>query len=88
MANEFIVLLVGPSASGKSTIADKLEELYGWKQVQSITTRPRRSRFFRELLRHKEGVRVFVGTSSSAIAERLKKRGVSDFVHTYVNKNV
>lgn len=39
----FIALLVGPSASGKSTIAKKLEEMYGWQQAQSITTRPRRS---------------------------------------------
>ena len=132
MANEFIILLVGPSASGKSTIADKLEELYGWKQVQSITTRPRRSLderghlffsddefnlvlpeemvayteyagyrycatesqiqkaqvyiididgvhdFFANYCGTKKVFVFFVGTSSSAIAERFKKRGVSE----------
>lgn len=33
---------IGPSASGKTTIANMLEEQYSYKQVQSYTTRPPR----------------------------------------------
>ena len=40
--NEPIFLFVGRSASGKTTIANLLEEKYGYKQVQSYTTRPPR----------------------------------------------
>jgi guanylate kinase len=36
-----IILLVGKSGSGKSTVAAELEK-YGLKQIQSYTTRPRR----------------------------------------------
>lgn len=43
MKNNFILLLVGKSGSGKSFIADCLEELYGWTSIQSYTTRPKRS---------------------------------------------
>ena len=38
-----IYLLVGPSGSGKSSIAEKLQEEYGYKQVYSYTERPPRS---------------------------------------------
>ena len=37
-----LYLFVGKSASGKSTIANILEEQYGHKQVWSYTTRPKR----------------------------------------------
>ncbi len=37
--NEPLYLLVGKSASGKTTIADILERQYGYKQVSSYTTR-------------------------------------------------
>lgn len=37
--NDALYLLVGKSASGKSTIANILEEKYGLKQVRSYTTR-------------------------------------------------
>lgn len=37
-----ILLLVGASGSGKTTIAEILENDYGLKQIQSYTTRPRR----------------------------------------------
>lgn len=37
-----LFLFVGKSASGKTTIADILEEKYGYKQVWSYTTRPTR----------------------------------------------
>ena len=33
---------IGPSASGKTTIANMLEEQYDYKQIQSYTTRPPR----------------------------------------------
>lgn len=37
-----LFLFIGRSASGKTTIANLLEEKYGYKQVQSYTTRPPR----------------------------------------------
>lgn len=40
--NKSLFLFVGKSASGKSTIANLLEQKYGYKQVQSYTTRPPR----------------------------------------------
>lgn len=41
--NKHLYLLVGKSASGKTTIATLLEKIYGHKQVNSYTTRrPRR----------------------------------------------
>lgn len=42
MDNNFIVLLVGASGSGKTSLAEKTERLYGWKSVMSYTTRPKR----------------------------------------------
>ena len=40
--NKPLFLFVGRSASGKTTIANILEEKYGYKQVSSYTTRPPR----------------------------------------------
>jgi guanylate kinase len=40
--NNPLFLFVGRSASGKTTIADILEEKYGYTQVRSYTTRPPR----------------------------------------------
>lgn len=37
--NDFILLIVGKSGSGKSTIAENLNKLYGWKCIDSYTTR-------------------------------------------------
>lgn len=37
-----IYLLVGPSGCGKTTIANKLHDIYGYKVVESYTTRPPR----------------------------------------------
>lgn len=37
-----IYLLVGPSGSGKTTIANELRDIYGFKVVESYTTRPPR----------------------------------------------
>lgn len=37
-----IYLIVGASGSGKTTITEKLEELYSLKSIQSYTTRPPR----------------------------------------------
>jgi guanylate kinase len=36
------IVLIGPSGTGKSTVADKLTELYGLTLIQSYTTRPKR----------------------------------------------
>ena len=38
-----LYLIVGASGSGKTTIANTLEEKYGYKQLQSYTTRPPRN---------------------------------------------
>ncbi len=37
-----IYCIVGPSGAGKTTLVERLEELYGFKAVQSYTTRPPR----------------------------------------------
>lgn len=37
-----LFLFVGPSGSGKTTVANMIEEQYGYVQVQSYTTRPKR----------------------------------------------
>ena len=39
---ERIYLLVGRSGSGKSSVADYMEDTYGWNVLQSYTTRPPR----------------------------------------------
>lgn len=41
--NKIILCIVGKSGSGKSTIADKLHNQYGYDVLQSYTTRPERS---------------------------------------------
>ena len=41
--HKIIVLLVGKSGTGKTTIAERCGELYGLRQIQSYTTRPRRT---------------------------------------------
>lgn len=43
MENNFIVLLIGASGSGKTTLANGLYRLFGWKPVNSYTTREKRS---------------------------------------------
>lgn len=42
MNNNFIVLLMGKSGCGKTTIANVLQEKYGWSSIRSYTTRPPR----------------------------------------------
>lgn len=37
--SKYIYLFVGPSGSGKTTVANALSEKYGWKLVDSYTTR-------------------------------------------------
>ena len=38
-----MLLIVGASGSGKTTIADKLSKMYGLKVLPSYTTRPKRN---------------------------------------------
>lgn len=38
-----IYLIVGASGSGKTTIVNQLEDLFGYKQLHSYTTRPKRT---------------------------------------------
>lgn len=40
--NNPLYLFVGKSSSGKTSVANKIEEKYGMKQVESYTTRPSR----------------------------------------------
>ena len=42
MNNKPLILLVGKSGSGKTTIAEYLEKHYGMKMLRSYTTRPMR----------------------------------------------
>lgn len=43
MLNDYIFCLVGKSGSGKTTIANKLFDQYGYTQIASYTTRPPRT---------------------------------------------
>lgn len=43
MKDKYIVLLVGKSGTGKSTICQYLENMYELKEVKSYTTRPKRN---------------------------------------------
>lgn len=43
MKNKYIVLLVGKSGTGKSSICQYLENEYGLKEVKSYTNRPKRN---------------------------------------------
>ena len=43
--NDYIFCLIGKSGSGKTTIADKLLEMYGYTQIVSYTTRPPRTEY-------------------------------------------
>lgn len=40
--SKYIYLLAGPSGSGKSSVARKITEWYGFKEVWSYTERPPR----------------------------------------------
>jgi guanylate kinase len=42
--NKPLFLLVGKSGSGKTTAANKMESMYSMSQLQSYTTRPRRTK--------------------------------------------
>ena len=44
--NNSIILLVGKSGSGKTTIAKYLKKLYGWQDIDSYTTRPPRQHYW------------------------------------------
>ena len=43
MLNDYIFCLIGKSGSGKTTIANKLFDKYGYTQIASYTTRPPRT---------------------------------------------
>lgn len=43
MDRDFIVLLVGKSGCGKTSVCSELERYFEWKVLQSYTTRPKRS---------------------------------------------
>ena len=60
---EPLILIVGRSGSGKTTIANKLSEKYGMKQVISLTDRPKRN--------EQEAGHIFVSTEE--MLDILKK---------------
>lgn len=41
--NKFIVLLIGKSGSGKTSVCDQFEKQFDWKALRSYTTRPKRN---------------------------------------------
>lgn len=43
MNKPFILCIIGKSGSGKTTIAEYLDKTYGWKLIESITDRPKRT---------------------------------------------
>ena len=43
MKTNNIYCIVGPSGSGKTSLVDRLEDAYGFKPVNSYTTRPKRN---------------------------------------------
>ncbi len=43
MAKEAIVLLIGKSGSGKTSVCNELQRGFNWRVLQSYTTRPKRS---------------------------------------------
>lgn len=44
MKKKKLILLVGESGCGKTTLAENVESLYGLKSIQSYTTRPKRNK--------------------------------------------
>ncbi|MDD6837420.1 MAG: hypothetical protein PUF04_09790 [bacterium] len=40
--SHYIYLIVGASGSGKNTLVNELERVFGWDAIESYTTRPRR----------------------------------------------
>lgn len=40
-----LVVLIGPSGSGKSSVAHLLSEVYGFQLIKTVTTRPQRDEF-------------------------------------------
>lgn len=41
--NKFIVLLIGKSGSGKTSVCEQFEKQFDWKALRSYTTRPKRN---------------------------------------------
>lgn len=41
--NPIILCIVGQSGSGKSTVSDYISDMYGWRLIESRTTRPPRT---------------------------------------------
>ena len=38
-----LVIIMGRSGAGKTCVANAMRDAYGWTQIESYTTRPRRS---------------------------------------------
>ena len=38
-----LVIIIGRSGAGKTSVANAMRDAYGWTQIESYTTRPRRS---------------------------------------------
>ena len=42
--NKPLIIIMGRSGTGKTSVANALHDAYGWIQIESYTTRPRRSK--------------------------------------------
>ncbi|MCD3216893.1 guanylate kinase [Clostridium botulinum C] len=83
-----IILVLGQSASGKSTLIEEME-WYGYKAVQSYTTRPKRTKDEKGHIFVKESDYTFIQDNKTNEVRIYDKLGneVNIVAYTYFNEN-